>query len=240
MCRPRGSALLEKDFIIEFCCEIGHIYQNSYFEKLRTTAFAWAYFMNISKWMPLVTQNNFLRAHQSRQINIQVSQKNLDKFEKQSTGSIFWKSCSKTFCKNRRKIPVMKPYFIKKTSLLLFSCELCKMIQDRYSVEHLWTATSVVFWMYWKLQLKGVQLVGRRGEASPAQFRKLKSVPILNTRLIIQIVIAVVFYNTPEEAITLLLYIFSIMVTTQWNFYCLFLSFFNSAKSEKKAVTRQV
>ena len=37
--------------------------------------------------------------------------------------------------------------------------------------------------------------------------------------------IAVVFYNIPEEVITLLLYIFFIMVTTQWNFYCLFLGF---------------
>ena len=48
-----------------------------------------------------------------------------------------------------------------------------------------------------------------------------------------QIVIAVVFYNTTEEVITLLLYIFSIVVTTQWNFYCLFFEFFDSAKNEK-------
>ena len=37
--------------------------------------------------------------------------------------------------------------------------------------------------------------------------------------------VAVVFYNTPEEVIRLLLNIFSIMATAQWNFYCLFLSF---------------
>ena len=53
---------------------------------------------------------------------------------------------------------------------------------------------------------------GGGGEASPAQFWKLKSVPVffdlwkyfLNTREIIQILIAVVFYQTPEEVITLL------------------------------------
>ena len=42
-----------------------------------------------------------------------------------------------------------------------------------------------------------------------------------------------VFYNTPEEVIILLLYIFSIMVTTQWNFYCLILSFLIPQRTKK-------
>ena len=52
-----------------------------------------------------------------------------------------------------------------------------------------------------------------------------------------QIVIAVVFYNTPEEVITLLLYIFSNMLTTQWNLLFIF-EFFNSAKNEKKVMCK--
>ena len=44
---------------------------------------------------------------------------------------------------------------------------------------------------------------------------------------------AVVFYNTSEEVITLLLYIFSIMGTTQWNFYCLFLGFLILQRTKK-------
>ena len=40
-------------------------------------------------------------------------------------------------------------------------------------------------------------------------------------------------YFIIEEIITLLLYIFSIMVTTQWNFCCLFLSFLILQRTKK-------